>query len=151
MPVGPRRDAAPANDPRIELPLFVQETAGGWVDGRVLEVALVAIGLEGVALLLNGLGVGMVGEDDVRVIGQPLAGFDKGELEAVHHQVDGTSMGFAHIAFEAVLADMEVEAWVTVVMKWALGLVTGDRKPQPRGHSLDGERPELSELGVSNS
>ncbi len=80
-------------------------------------MALVAGSVKPVIFILHGLRVGILGENDVRVICQPLAGVHKRELQVVHHQVNGAAMGIAHIALVGVLAHIEVQAGVPVVVE----------------------------------
>ena len=63
-------------------------------------------------------------EDDVVLVGQPLAGFYERLAKTVHHKVDDTAVGIAYKALEGVLRNAEVKAWVGVVVKRAQASVT---------------------------
>ena len=74
--------------------------------------------------------VGILAEDDVGVVGQPLAGFDEAEVEVVHHQVDGATVGIADVTLVRVLAHVEVEAGVTVVVEGTKRFVVTNSQPK---------------------
>ena len=71
-------------------------------------------------------------------------------MEVIHHQIDGAAVGIAHKALVAVAAHVEVEAGVTVVVEGTEGHVARGTEAKPLGHSLNGERPELAQLGISH-
>jgi hypothetical protein len=96
------------------------------------------------------LRVGILGEDDVAVVGQPLAGVLEAKMKVVHHQIYGAAVGIAHVAFVGVLAHVEVEAGMAVVVKRAKGHVTRGPEAKPLSNSLDGECSELLEFEISN-
>ena len=87
--------------------------------------------------------VGILAEDDVAVVGQPLAGFDEAEVEVVHHQVDGAAVGIAHKTLVAVLGHIEVEAGVTVVVEGTEGHVARGTEAKPLSNSLYGQSPNF--------
>ena len=142
----PGGDAAPADDTRVEVALVEEELTGGGTEVRALEIARITTGIETVGFLLDGLRVGILGEDDVTIVGEPLAGFDERELQVVHDKVDRASVGVAHVAFVGVLADVEVEAGVPVVVKGAQGHMTRGPEAKPLSNSLNGECSELFKI-----
>lgn len=135
----PGGDAAPADDSGVKFSFFEQEFTGFRNQEWTVEILLIARRVEAVGFLLDGLGVGILGEDDVGVVGQPLAGFDEAEVEVVHHQVDGAAVGVAHVAFVGVAAHVEVEAGVAVVVEGTESHVARGTQAKPLSNSLDGE------------
>ena len=146
----PGGDAAPADDAGIEVALVKEEPAGFPGKVRTLEVAQVARGIEAVGLLLHGLRVGILGEDDVGIVGEPAAGIEEVLVQVVHHQVYRAAVGIAHVALVGVLAHVEVQAGVPVVVEGTEGHVAHGMEPEPSGNSLDGECTELGKLRISN-
>ena len=120
----PGGDAAPADHTGVKMALVEEELAGGRTEVGTLEIALVARSIKPVGFLLHGLRVGILGEDDVGIVCQPLAGVHKRELQVVHHQVNGAAVGIAHIALVGVAAHIEVEAGMPVVVEGAKRLMS---------------------------
>ena len=142
----PGGDAAPADHTGVKMALIEEELAGGRTEIRTLEIAGIAAGIEAVGFLLHGLRVGILGEDDVGIICQPAAGFHKAQVKVVHHQVNGAAMGIAHIALVGVLAHIEVQAGMPVVVEGAKRHVTGHGEAKPLSNSLNGECSELFKI-----
>ena len=142
----PGGDAAPADHTGVKVALIEEELAGGRTEVGTLEIALVAGSVKPVGFLLYGLRVGILGEDDVRVICQPLAGVHKRELQVVHHQVNGAAMGIANVTLVGVLAHIEVQAGMPVVVERAKRRMSVDREAKPLSNSLDGECSELFKI-----
>lgn len=65
-------------------------------------------------------------------------------MQVVHHQIDGTAMCIAHVTLVGVLAHVEVEAGVTVVVKRTEGHVAYRTEAKPLSNSLVGECYEFS-------
>ena len=134
---------APADDTRVEMALVEEESFGGIVEIRAVEITLVARRVETVGFLLDGLRVGIVGEDDVAIVGEPLAGVDERELQVVHDKVDGAAVGVAHVAFVGVLADVEVEAGAAVVVERTERLMSRRAQPEALCNAFNRERPQF--------
>ena len=95
--------------------------------------------------------VGILAEDDVAVVGQPLASVQEGLVEVVHHQVNRAAVGIAHKTLVGVLGHIEVEAGVTVVVEGTEGHMARGTEAKPLSNSLNGECSELFEFCISNS
>ena len=115
----PGGDAAPADHTGVKMALIEEELAGGRTEVGTLEIALVARSVKPVGFLLDGLRVGILGEDDVGIVRQPLAGVHKAQVEVVHHQVNGAAVGIAHVTLVGVATHVEVQAGMPVVVKGA--------------------------------
>ena len=120
----PGGDATPADDTRVEVALFEEEAFGGIIEVGTVEIPLVARRVETIGFLLDGLRVGILGEDDVAIVGEPLAGVHKAQIQVVHHKVDGATVGIAHVTLVGVLAHVEVEAGVTIIVEGAKRLMS---------------------------
>ena len=150
MPVGPRREPAPADDAWVDAPLVVEELACRRVEPRALEVLGVARGVERLGRRWRRCGV-PVGEQDVGVAGEPAAGFGEGEAEGSHGEVDcAEGAVHAHEAAAGVAPGVEGEAGVVVVVERAECLVAAHADPEPLGDSLDGEVAQTLEFFFSH-
>ena len=93
---------------------------------------------------------GVFVEDDVRIVGQPLAGFEKRQMQVLHYQVDGSAIFATYIAAIAVFTDVEVQRRMTVVVKRTEADVPADAESQSLSDPLDGEVDKLLNLIVSD-
>ena len=82
---------------------------------------------------------------------QPLTGFQKALVQKVHHEVYRASVDITHVTLIRILAHVEVEAGVTVVVEGTEGHVTHGTEAKPLSNSLYGECSELQKIGISNS
>ena len=72
-------------------------------------------------------------------------------MEVVHDKVYRAAMGITDVTLVRVLAHVEVEAGVTVVVEGTEGHVAHGTEAKPLSNSLDGECSELQKVGISNS
>ena len=75
--VPPRGDATPTDDTWVQVALVEEKSTGFRNQEWTVEILLIAKRVETVGLLLDGLRVGIFGEDDVAIIGEPLAGINE--------------------------------------------------------------------------
>ena len=142
--VGPRGEAAPGDDPRVQPSLLEEKLAGGVAEPRMLEEAGVAGRVEGFVssffFLLPGPRARQRVDPHASV--QPSAGLGKGHRQPPHHEVDRSAPRPAGEATEGVAARVERQARAMVVVEGAEAFVALDVEPHPLRHLLYGQVAE---------
>lgn len=147
LAVRPRGEAAPAYYAWVESSLLEEKPFRFIAQPRMLKMACVACGVEGILIFEFG-GEGFVFfYNYVCGVGEPSASIGKVLVHTIHHEVDSATMCVASKASVGVGASVECQAGVMIVMEWTEALVTSDAESEALSHCLYGQLAELLYCG----